>query len=167
MLNKIPSMKPFCFILCLVALLSQAQEVKIDQIRSDFIRSNNSTQNAKNFLKLTQRGLQNDQDIFKAYYGAAVVMKASYCSIFSKLAAFKEGKKIVESAIKRNPDNLEMRMIRICIQSNVPKILGYSGQIESDKNKIKTWVSDLKDQKQKAFLQKFIKESGFYKETKT
>lgn len=51
----------------------------------------------------------------------------------SKWNLFKDGKKILESAIASDPNNIELRYLRLTIQSNVPSFLGYSGKIETDK----------------------------------
>jgi hypothetical protein len=56
----------------------------------------------------------------------------------NKLKTFKEGKINIEKAIKLDPDNVELRFIRLSIQKNAPSFLGYNSNINSDKEFIKS-----------------------------
>ena len=51
-----------------------------------------------------------------------------------KKSNFKEGVKWIESAVKSKPDNIEIRMIRLGVQENTPKIAKYNTNIQEDKN---------------------------------
>lgn len=55
----------------------------------------------------------------------------------SKLSTFKEGKQNIEQAIKNDPENVELRFIRLSVQKNAPSFLGYRSDIEQDINFIK------------------------------
>ena len=50
-----------------------------------------------------------------------------------KLKLFKKGKNKLNDIINKNPNIVEFRWIRYCIQSNTPKILNYKQHIEIDK----------------------------------
>ena len=39
----------------------------------------------------------------------------------------------METVIKSNPNNVEMRLIRMSIQENIQKIVGYSKNLKEDK----------------------------------
>jgi len=70
--------------------------------------------------------------ILNAYKGAAQCMKANYVfSSLSKLKHFNEGKKILEESIAEYR-NVESVYLRLLIQLNVPKILGYYKEIDGD-----------------------------------
>lgn len=45
----------------------------------------------------------------------------------------KEGAKLIELAITAEPNNIEIRMVRLSIQENVPAIVGYKKNIAQDK----------------------------------
>jgi len=68
-----------------------------------------------------------------AYLGAFQAISAKHePNPFSKLASFREGKKNIERAIIKQPDNVEIRFIRLSIQKNAPGILGYKSDISED-----------------------------------
>ena len=45
----------------------------------------------------------------------------------------KEGKPLIEEAIAGQPDNVELRLIRLSVQENLPKIVPYRNHIAEDK----------------------------------
>lgn len=68
----------------------------------------------------------------KAYQAVSKTMLAEFVtSPFSKLSYFRKGKNQLESIIATNK-SLETVYLRLLIQLNVPSILGYYSQIESD-----------------------------------
>lgn len=50
----------------------------------------------------------------------------------NKLKEFKAGRELLEEQIKQFPDNAEFRFLRLMIQENAPRILGYHDNIEAD-----------------------------------
>ena len=59
-------------------------------------------------------------------------MGKSCFSPISKWNTFKKGKGNIEQAIKIEPDNVELRFIRLSIQKNIPSFLGYKSNIDED-----------------------------------
>jgi hypothetical protein len=51
----------------------------------------------------------------------------------NRKALVKTGATSLESIIKSNPNNIELRLIRLSVQENIPKIVGYRGSIKDDK----------------------------------
>lgn len=79
-------------------------------------------------------------DFFMAKHAFNPIKKISY---------FSHGKKMLEMAVEQDPTNLEIRLMRLIAQENIPIILGYHQHIEEDRNFIyknykKTTDSDLK-----------------------
>lgn len=73
-----------------------------------------------------------------AYLGGLQTIWANHVfSPISKLNTFKEGKKNIEQAIKKEPDNVELRFIRLSVQKNAPSFLGYKSNINEDAEFIK------------------------------
>ena len=73
----------------------------------------------------------------QAYEGTLMMRKAGVVGKpMEKLNLFKEGGKKLEAAIKTNENNTEFNFLRLMIQENSPKFLGYYKNIESDKNLI-------------------------------
>lgn len=72
--------------------------------------------------------------IVGAYKGGLTMKKSDYLkSAAKKIETFKAGHKLLESAIKADPNNTEYRFIRLTIQEHAPKILKYNKNIEEDK----------------------------------
>ncbi|MDY8138421.1 hypothetical protein [Aquimarina sp. 2201CG5-10] len=155
-------MRLFLFtILCFVYTLP---EIDINDIRTSFKHSHESEVQAEQFYEITEKAVKEEKAIYTAYHGAALTLKAAHCNFFSKLSYFKKGKKLVEKAIEEEPDNIEIRMIRLCIQYNVPKILGYYKEIESDKDFILTHVDQINSPDLKKYIEGFIVDSEIFSE---
>ena len=65
---------------------------------------------------------------------------------------FYKGKDMLENAINKYPNNLELRFLRYCVQLNVPDFLAYKSHLESDKEIITNQIDE-----QTESLQLFIK----------
>ena len=50
-----------------------------------------------------------------------------------KLKTFREGVDKLENAIKKYPNNIDLRMVRFAVQQNAPRFLDYYSNIEEDK----------------------------------
>jgi hypothetical protein len=73
-----------------------------------------------------------------AFLGAMTMKKAGLGgSPTTKLSLFKQGHKMLEEAIKEDPDNAEYRFLRLMIQENAPGILGYKNDTEKDSEYIR------------------------------
>ncbi len=68
-------------------------------------------------------------------YVVSLQMKQAKHKFFpwKKLAVFNEGKKKLEKLIKENPNNTDLRYLRLVIQENIPAILNYKSSINMDK----------------------------------
>lgn len=128
-------MKQFGFIsaFLFVTLVCSSQTHKdVELIRTLFqnIKTEDDTETIVGFqIKETD---EKEISILNAYKGAAQCMKANYVSSsLSKLKYFNEGKKILEESIAEYR-NVESVYLRLLIQLNVPKILGYHKEIDSD-----------------------------------
>jgi hypothetical protein len=83
----------------------------------------------------TQLGILQKSSIAEkeAYEGALQMQKAGMVGGPSeKLSLFNNGRKKLESAITRDGKNLEFSFLRLMIQENAPRILGYYHDIEKD-----------------------------------
>ena len=72
--------------------------------------------------------------LINGYQGASVMIEAKH--MFNPLARwnkFKQGKALLEDAIKADALNYELRYLRFAIQTSIPPVLGYSANIEGDK----------------------------------
>jgi hypothetical protein len=69
-----------------------------------------------------------------AYLGAFQAIWAKHVwNPLEKLGTFNKGKENIEKAINLSDSDVEIRTIRLSIQINAPKFLGYSNNIDEDK----------------------------------
>ena len=73
---------------------------------------------------------------------------------------FKEGGKKLEAAIKAAPNNVEFRFLRLMIQENAPKIVGYDENIKVDSESVKANLKSLSPATQAAIGQ-YAKKSKY------
>jgi hypothetical protein len=103
----------------------------------------------------SMENMRSDSPLSKAYLGASKAMLAETVSNpYSKYSYFVEGKELIESAVKLDPNDPEIRYVRFMIQSHTPAFLGYSSETKEDFTKIiaeigasqhsPTWISDLR-----------------------
>jgi len=102
-----------------------------DNIRQYYLNARNP-EGIKNFLALSEK-LNLYVAAEKGYRGVALAMYADIADgVSAKLDYFNRGKDLLEAAIKEQPDNAELRFLRLTVQAEAPFMLGYSGAIEQD-----------------------------------
>ncbi|WP_286965611.1 hypothetical protein [Flavobacterium sp. UBA4854] len=123
-----------------------------------------SESNAKEFVAKLAGVSSNDDKILVAYKAASILLDSKFEKKLSqKMDRFKEGAKLLEATIKSDPSNIEMRMIRLSVQEDVPSITGYKKNIKEDKKFITTYYASqsaaLKD-----YLKDFVLQSKSFSE---
>lgn len=94
-----------------------------------------------------------------AFEGALLMRKsATLKTPAQKLSMFKQGHKLLEDVISKEPQNLEYRFLRLMIQENAPKILNYKGNIKADSQLIQGGFKSL-DPSLKAVITNYSKTS--------
>ncbi len=137
--------------------------IRIEEIRDSYKICNQSKQNAEQFYELTQKSLQNKGAVYLGYHGAALALKASFSwNPFKKMSYFNKGKKMIDKAIQSEPDNIELRVIRLSIQSNTPTIVGYHKNIAEDKDFVLNNIEKVMHEDLKEYIQGFITHSEVF-----
>lgn len=89
----------------------------------------------------------------EAFEGALLMKKAEMApGPAKKLSLFKAGHEKLEKAISEDSANTEYRFLRLIIQENAPKILGYNNETEEDSTHILEHIKDLSATIQAAIL---------------
>ncbi|MEO7977629.1 hypothetical protein [Flavobacterium sp.] len=123
-----------------------------------------SEANAKEFTEKLSAVSNNDDKILVAYKAASVLLDSKFeKKIGEKISRFKEGAKLLESIIKSDPNNIEIRMIRLSIQEDVPGITGYKKNIKEDK-KFLTENYSKQNTALKEYLKAFVLQSKSFSE---
>lgn len=96
--------------------------------------------------------------IFQGFLGIGTMMMAKHTfSPFRKISYFNEGKKTLEKAIKSEPKNLELRLLRLITQEKIPAILNYNSKIKEDKSFLMEEYHTTSDQNLKLIIKDYLK----------
>lgn len=132
-------------------------------VRKHYYDASKSKQNAEQFYDLLSNYAKSN-NVLLAYKGAAITLQSKFATgLKNKKQLFIEGVTMVENVIKNNPDNIEIRLIRLSIQENTPKLLKYKGNIDEDK-KIIVNAFDKLPQDLKEYIKDYVKQSKVFTE---
>ncbi|MEO9534034.1 MAG: hypothetical protein ABJG68_03480 [Crocinitomicaceae bacterium] len=136
--------------LLISALLGVSAE-KLEEARDLFTTVADNEDSCENLIELTSNYTLDFDPTIYAYHAAATMTMANHVIWpTSKLSYFNEGKKKLETAIKKYPNNIEIRYIRFAVQKGSPDFLGYRKNMQEDKSKIQqnidkmNWNSEFK-----------------------
>lgn len=114
--------------------LIQTSEKEILLLRKLFEDSAISSSSATNFYEQTRKITPQSTSTLIGFKAMSELMMCNHVfSPLSKLSYFNSGKKLLETAIQKDPKNIELRFFRFSTQSNVPALLNYSSNINEDK----------------------------------
>lgn len=125
--------KTIIFLVFVSSLVMNAADEQ--HIRKRFYESVESASVAKLFLEdLKAISNEPNQVLIDGYMAATCMVMAKHAfNPYNKFKYFVDGKKLLETTIKNNSFNTELRLIRFAIQINVPSFLGYNKEIHTDK----------------------------------
>ena len=103
------------------------------EIRKIYPKSSNSENYAKELFSKLSVVTNESNKTLVAYKGASIAIMSKFAKkISEKMSNFKEGAKLIEFAVVCEPNNVEIRLIRLSIQENAPKIVGYNKNKKDD-----------------------------------
>jgi len=71
----------------------------------------------------------------QAYLGCFTARLADFSyNPYTKWRSFTDGRELIEKAVVLEPDNAEVRFVRLCVQTKAPSFLNYHSQVEEDTN---------------------------------
>jgi hypothetical protein len=142
------------FIVFISVLFLNIQPIDLNTIRNGYKEAAQDETKITWFNKQLSSVTKKDKPVLLGYKGAGIALKARYAKkIKDKKQFFIEGVTLLEYALEKDPNNIELRLIRLGIQENTPKLLKYKAKIEEDKRFILSHY-------------KAIKSSGLKKHTK-
>jgi len=123
---------PF-LVLFLVSFYATAQDLQ--KIRTQYPQAEKSSEITANLENALANIGSESSPILQAYKGAVLTLKAKFAEKRKdKKIFFKEGATLIENAVDNEGSNIEIRYIRMSVQENAPKILGYHKDLENDKD---------------------------------
>lgn len=151
------------FLLLLFATKVCATEPDMEEVKTLFEASAYSRSSADRLLKLLSKVDHSSSPVLICYKGVAEMMQAKYgFNPINKFRRFKRGKNLIEEAVKKEPDNLEIRFLRFVIQTNLPAFLNYNEQINEDKRFLLNNLQTTKDKKLKQDFLKYLSSSKLH-----
>lgn len=150
----------------LLFVFSGSMTTEISEIRKIYTNAAKSEANAKIFAdKLSSISDTDDNKTLVAYKGCSLTLQSKFSgNLIDKIRYMKDGANLIDGAATTNPDNIEIRMIRLSVQENVPGIVNYRQDIESDKAFILAHYKEL-DPETKEFIINFIRQSKSFTST--
>ncbi|MEI5983863.1 MULTISPECIES: hypothetical protein [Sphingobacterium] len=139
----------------------KAQKLDLNAVRNDFNKGVKDEKLCKRYLDLLDD--QADTPVERGYAAAFHMFMAKHTSNpFKKMGFFKDGRDRLEKELKSNPNNVELRFIRLSIQYHIPKYLGYHDAIKGDKDYLKNNLHKLDDKFTKEKIYKYLKGANMY-----
>ena len=118
---------------------------KTEQVCLDFKAAFDKTDISKNNLLLGYKG------------AVELGMARHHPNPFKKMGYFGDGKEWLEKSISIDPESIELRFLRLTIQTNLPTFLGYSDEKEKDKAFVLNHIEDAPSAEFKKRARNFIK----------
>ncbi|MCW3160986.1 hypothetical protein [Chryseobacterium oryctis] len=103
----------------------------LDELRNSYAKANLSNANTQAFINIAEK--QSGSDVIITGYKAAAQIMEAKITKGNRKALVKTGATNLENIIKSNPNNIELRLIRLSVQENIPKIVGYNKNLKEDK----------------------------------
>jgi hypothetical protein len=100
----------------------------------------------------------------KAYEGALLCRKAGVeTKVEKKISTFKNGAILLENAVQKDYNNIEIHFLRLIIQENSPRILNYNKNLSEDSKFIANHIDNINDNDLYFEIIKYSKKSGYLK----
>ncbi|MFS4466559.1 hypothetical protein [Maribacter sp. 2210JD10-5] len=153
-------MKSIVFLLIGFALILK---IDISEVRTLYKKANESSAVTDDLSDMLSAVTAKDEPLLMAYKGAALTLKAKHAKgLGSKKSFFKEGASLLETAIEKEPTNIEIRLLRLSVQENAPRITGYKDNLEQDKEFIHTHYPKTKNPDVKSFVKGYVLTSELF-----
>lgn len=133
-------------------------------VRKNYMNAANSEQSAKDFKELLSDVPTDGDKTLVSYKAASLILSSKFeKKIRDKMDVFKEGALLLEKMVAANPDAIEIRLIRLSIQENVPSITKYKKNITEDKKYITLHYSE-QNNSMKVYINDFVQQSKSFTE---
>jgi hypothetical protein len=114
----------------------------MEQMRMNYARAVTDRDLCKQMME--RLNTEKESNLQLAYFGAFNAIWAGHVfNPITKLKSFNKGKRYIEMAVKRDQGNVEIRFIRLSVQKNCPSFLGYSENLESDQQFVRTHMGSV------------------------
>jgi hypothetical protein len=138
-----------------------ANDVDIMVIRKLFYTGTIGKKQAEIFINKMETLKNSTDPVINSYYGMALLLEAKHgLNPYTKLNNFKKGREILDNAVTKASQNVEIRFLRFSVQTNAPFFLNYNRNISADKAVILEGWPKLKDADLKSRIKIFMLNSS-------
>jgi hypothetical protein len=139
---------------------------ELDDLRVNYPKANTEASVTDRLYESLSEITKANNKTIVAYKGAVLTLKAKHAKGFkNKKTFFKEGAELLEYAIASEPKNIEIRCLRLGVQENAPKIVGYKKSIQVDKQFIKENYATIQNENLKDFIKGYVMLSDAFTDT--
>jgi hypothetical protein len=129
----------------------------ISEARSLFKSAAFDQQSCISLVYGLKNATEHTQPILTAYKACGLMMYAKYLlNPLDKLSSFSKGKSLLEKCVHKDPKSVEIRFLRLAMQSKSPSFLGYSDHIQTDKGFIVKQFKSIDDEELKKLMKAFL-----------
>lgn len=128
------------------------------EYRKLIVKAEDSEKAAKAYLAMAEKDFsETNKPIFQSYIAVGNFFMAKHAfNPIKKMSHFNIGKKMMNEAVFKNPNDIEIRFLRLISQEKMPKILGYYQDIPMDKNFLITQYKKSNDEELVAQIKKHL-----------
>ncbi|KAA3648501.1 MAG: hypothetical protein DWP98_08660 [Bacteroidetes bacterium] len=121
----------FAFFLCTSAVNSQ--DALLDKLRPEYMKALHDIDLAP-AVYLKFEAIENPSAKILAYKGALeAIMTRTTWNVFKKIGYLNKSQLSFNKAVELEPNNVEVRFMRLSVEHEIPSYLGYSTHMEEDK----------------------------------
>ena len=140
-------------------------DIDIAEVRQLYKGADLSKQNTSVLFDKLESITKSDDKVLVAYKGAVTTMTARYQKGTKlKKDVFKNGVSLLEFALTSEPENIEIRFVRLSVQQNSPKFLKYNSHLEVDKKYVLDHFDDINSTNLKTYIKDYILHSNNFTE---
>ena len=149
----------------LILFVSFLYPPNLSHLREEYPKANSSEAITDQLYEKLSSVNDSDPMVLVAYKGAVSTLKAKYAKgIKNKKEFFKAGKSLLESAVQADPKNIEIRCLRLSVQENSPKIVGYKNDMDEDKKFILDHYKHTDSKEVKEFVKNYVHQSPMFED---
>ncbi|WP_156809756.1 hypothetical protein [Riemerella columbina] len=120
-------------IFLMLGCMVNAQNLR--ELRGSLLEAKESEKVALRLIATAKKGFEKSKvETYRGYEAVGYFFMANHVfNPIKKLQYFKKGRNLLKAAIEAAPNDLELRVLRLKSQEEMPSILGYSSDINADR----------------------------------
>lgn len=150
--------------LLIVLFTTSISAQSLDAVRASYVHVNEGD-DAITLFEKSLESTQPSSNVINAYKGALMTLQSKLVKgIKNKKMLFREGVAHLEKSVLNEPNNIEIRTIRLSVQENTPKFLKYHSACEEDKEFILSNFSKITATTIRTFVKGYVQQSTIFTE---